>query len=177
MKRYILFLVSLFAGFFAIGIVALRLAHATVIVDAVPSDAATTSQDAAVIVAGSGSAVVTTTTTTVVAPADQLHDPVQQPIAAIDDVRAAAKTSWPLAIIAVLILVTKALSYVGGKLAPLGRWLSTARNAMIVAAVGTLLATAYNTMFAGGSWYAVLVAVGGSLLALLSPTAPAARER
>ena len=165
MNRYTLFLGSLFCGFFALGLVVLRLAHADVDAGAGSGSAPI----AALMAAGSGSASPPSATAS---PADALVDPTKNPLAAIDDIRAAKKTSWPLAVLVVLIAATKLLSYVGGVLAPVGKWLATKRNAMIVATAGTMLATAYNTLIAGGSWYAVLVAGGGVLLALLSPHAP-----
>lgn len=88
--------------------------------------------------------------------ADKLHDPVSAPSQAYDDVKAAKKTGWAVAVFAVLVMLarlagrarnTKALA-----------WLGKGRTAVIVAAAGALLAACYNAAADGGSWTAILAA-------------------
>jgi hypothetical protein len=117
---------------------------------------------------GSGSAASSPAST-----ATTLHDPTTDPLGAISDARDAKSKGWPLLVLVVLIALTKSLSFVGGKLAPLGKFLAKGKNAMIVAGVGTVLAACYNVLAAGGSWYAVLMAAGAAGLALISSHAPA----
>ncbi len=106
------------------------------------------------------------------APSSQLHDPATDPAGALSDVKA-AKKSWPLLVLVILIGVTKLASYASGKLAFIGKWMSASKHAMIVAAIGTLAAVAYDALANGGSLWAAGSAVVGSLLALTSSHAPA----
>ena len=102
----------------------------------------------------------------VIATASTLHDPIEHPLAALDDVRTSKKTGWPLAVFAILVMLMKAIAYSSAKLQgmPLigaaAKWLAIGKRAMIVAGVGTIAAAGYNTLATGGTWAAVIVALG-----------------
>ena len=109
------------------------------------------------------------------APSSQLHDPTTDPGGAVADLRAAAthdKVRWPLLVLTVLIGLSKVLPFLGGKLAPIGRWLSVGRRAVTVAGIGGLAAVAYDSLSKGSTWGSAAVTLGAALFALVSPTAP-----
>lgn len=105
---------------------------------------------------GSGSAV-TVTTTTVVTPADAVHDPVSQPAATFDDVKAAKQVSWPAAVFIVVLIVAKLLGR-AKSVAQLA-WLGKGRVAVVVAGAAAVAAAAFNVAIAHGSAVAILSAV------------------
>ena len=117
--------------------------------------------------AGSGATVM------VAPPSSALPNPAEHPLQAWDDAKAARKTSWPLAVFAVLVMLGKALAYGRDKLKgmPLlgaaAAWLSVGKRAMLVAGFGTIAAAGYDVLVAGGSLIAALtagaVAIAGSL--------------
>ncbi len=171
MRRYAIILVSSFV----LTVIGIKIAGAdngaaTVQVDAGPA----ASPDAAVAGTGPG--------TSSLAPLSQLHDPLEAPLAALDDARAARKTSWPLAVFAVLAMVTKALAYGAKALQGLpvigaaAKWLATDKHAMWVAGLGTLAAAGYNTLATGGTWVALLVALGVAAAGLTHSTTQPAKE-
>lgn len=114
------------------------------------------------VTAGSGSAAPASST---------LHDPVTDPLGSIGDLKS-YKARWPLLVLAILIGLTKVAAFAGGKLAPLGKWLSTGKHGMVVAAVGTLAAIALDSLTSGGTWPTALLAMGFALVGLISPHAP-----
>lgn len=142
-----------------------------------PSAWADTTSDAGVVDAGSAAttpATVTTTTTTTTAEA--VPNPVKSPAAAWDDAKAAKKTSWPLLVWLLLVMLGKALAYgrvalkgvpVVGKLAAR---LAVGKAAMVVAAIGAIGAAGYDVLVSGGSWVAALVASGAALGGVLHST-------
>lgn len=87
-------------------------------------------------------------------PADQLHDPVSSPAAAWDDVKAAKKVGWASLVFAVLVMVAKLASRLGGRFKTLG----TGKVAVVIGAIGALGAACYNAAADGGAWTAMLVA-------------------
>lgn len=110
---------------------------------------------------GSGSAV---------APADVLHDPVTDPVAAFDDARAAQKIGWPLALLACLIMVARAAQTAGKRWSWAWlKWLNTGVRAFVIAGVITVGSAAFNTLALGGTWYAVGLAAAVALLAVITP--------
>lgn len=127
--------------------------------------------DAGVDVPPSGSG--SSTTPAPAPPADQLHNPLTDPRAAWDDVKAAKKIGWPLALLAGLIMVARALGYAGDRwpkfkaFAKLGGITGT-----IVAGVSACGAAAFNTLALGGTWFAVAAAAVGAFFALLHPNPP-----
>lgn len=107
-----------------------------------------------------------------VVPADQLHDPVADPIKAFDDVRAAQKIGWPLALLATLVMAARGLSS-AGKRWPSVRWLSwlnTGARAFVIAGLTTLSCAAFNTLALGGTWFAVAMAACAAFLTLVTPS-------
>lgn len=123
--------------------------------------------EALVADAGSGSSLSVTTATAdtpvevsstaapapTTKPADKLHD-ATNPGAAWDDLKAAKKVGWPLAIFAALIILARAVSKLGSKVAFLGK----GKVAVLVGAVGAIAASCYNAAADGGAWTATMVA-------------------
>ncbi len=161
MRRYLPFLLAVFCGFFAIGLVGVHIASG----DAGSGSAVIVSTDP-----GSGSGSAVTPSAPVAAPSATLHDPTTDPMGAIADIRGAKKT-W--AILIVLLGLTKLATFAGGKFAPLGKWMSTGKRAMVVTAIGTLASVAYDALANGGSWFMALAAVIPAALGLVSSHAPA----
>ncbi len=110
--------------------------------------------------AGSGSAVSL--------PSDQLPDAVSNPGKAFDAAKAAQKISWPLAVLAVIIMLGRGVGQLGKKLSWLA-WLNKGAAAVVMAGIVTVSIAAFNALASGGNWYAVLVAVAGAGFALLKP--------
>lgn len=116
-----------------------------------------------VAVADSGSAVVAPDSSSnspnsgsaAAAPADSLHDPLSAPAAAFDDLKAAKKVGWPLAILAGAVIVSRLLGRAGGIFKPL----ASGKAALVVGAVGAASCSAYNALALGGSWLAVAMAL------------------
>lgn len=100
---------------------------------------------------GSGSAIVTAPVTQ---PSDAIDDPVSNPAAAFDDIKAAKKLGWGVLALAIIIVACKGLSKVGGVFKKLGE----GKFALVVGSVGTLAMTAYNALMLGGTWVAALAA-------------------
>jgi hypothetical protein len=123
----------------------------------------------ALLDAGSGSSSATA------APADQLHNPVQSPVLAFDDVAAAKKLGWAAMLFAILVMATKALAYAKDHLegvplvGKLAAWLSVTKRAMYVSGIGAGATAAYNAIALGGTWMAAVFVGGGLFLALTHP--------
>lgn len=124
--------------------------------------------------AGSAAPQATSTTVTVTtqpAPADSLHNPVDDPLAAVNDVRQAKKQGWALAILAAVIMLTAGFAKASVKWpsAPLLSTINKHKTVIFfVAGAGTVATSSYNALALGGSWYAVLMAAGGAVLAFIS---------
>jgi hypothetical protein len=102
----------------------------------------------------SGSAA---TPSTEAAPADQLHDVVDAPKAAWDDVAAAKRVGWSVAVFAGLVIIARLAARLGRNvklLAVLGR----GKVAVVIGAAGAIGASCYNAAIAGGAWTALLSA-------------------
>lgn len=89
-------------------------------------------------------------------PADKLHDPLSAPGASWDDLKAAKKVGWPLAVFAGLIMLCKLLARAKSVsfLAALGK----GKTAVVIGALGALGAACFNAAAEGGAWTALLVA-------------------
>lgn len=91
-------------------------------------------------------------------------DPLEHPLAAIDQVKQAKQTSWPILVGLCLVMLTKALAYGAITLQTVpvigvaARWLAVGKHAMAVAAAGMVAAAGYNALVAGGTWVAALIA-------------------
>lgn len=83
-----------------------------------------------------------------------LHDPISSPAAAFDDVKAAKKIGWLVAVLAGLVLLGKGLARASQTFAFLGK----GKAAIVIALLGTTAAGCYNAAASGGSWTAVLIA-------------------
>jgi hypothetical protein len=103
-------------------------------------------------------------------PADKLHDPIEAPIAAIGDVRAAWREGWALGLLVALVIVARGLGTARRRW-PASRLLSwlSGRTALVVLGVGTTGAAAVDAIALGGSWLAAAAAAAGALLALIEP--------
>lgn len=100
---------------------------------------------------GSGSSV------TAAPSADQLHDPLVDPVGAYDDVKAARRVGWAAALFAGLSMLVLAVGTVGRNVKALS-WLGSGKAAIVVGLIGALAAAAYNAAAAGGTWLAMLFA-------------------
>lgn len=138
--------------------------------------------------AGSGSALVQTPADAgpaVVAPApaapsaDQLHDPAESPRAAFDELKAAKKLGWGVAVFAGLAMLFKVLAYVKDKLAgkpvigKVAAFLAKGKTAIWIAGLGAGCAAAYNALAEGGTWMAAVGVLVVKAFALMSPTTAA----
>lgn len=94
-------------------------------------------------------------------PADKLHDPLSSPGAAFDDLKAAKKVGWPLAVFAGLIMLCKLLAR--AKSIPWLSALGKGKTAVVVAATGAIATACFNAAADGGAWSATAFA---GLLAL-----------
>lgn len=122
--------------------------------------------DAPAITAGSGSG----SGSAVPAPADQLHNPVDAPVAAYDDFKAAQKIGWPLALLAALVMLTRGIATAATRWSISWlAWLAKGAAATAISGAGAIGAAAFNTLALGGTWFAVAVAAMGALLALMTP--------
>lgn len=97
-----------------------------------------------------------TSSPTTATPADNLHDPVTAPGAAWDDVKAAKKTGWAVAVFAGLVMLCKLLGR--AKKLPMLAALGKGKTAVVVGALGALGAACYNAAADGGAWTAMLIA-------------------
>lgn len=108
--------------------------------------------------------------------AAMLPNPATSPIAAIDEVKEARRTSWPLAVWAAIAMLGKGLAYGREKLkgvplaGKLAEWLSQGKRAMWLAAIGAVGAAGYDVMIQGGSTVAALVAAGIALAGVTHST-------
>lgn len=108
--------------------------------------------------AGSGSG-----SSTAPAPHEGIHDPGQAPVQYVDDVKAARRQGWPLAILVGVYGVLIALIRLG--------WIKkvSGRGAAIAAGLAAVLASTIDALAASGTlWSAVFAAAGAGLL-LLQP--------
>lgn len=141
-----------------------------------PSAWADTPADAGVVDAGSAAGSAAASTDEAVKPDATVTNPAQHPVQALDEVKLAKKTSWPLALWLGLVMLGKALAYGRDKLAKvplvgkLATWLAKGKGAMLVAAIGAIGAAGYNTVIDGGTWVAGLVAAGAALGGVLHST-------
>lgn len=127
---------------------------------------------------GSGSAVAAdgsaapTPAAPAAAPADQLHDPVAQPLQALDDLKAAKKLGWGVAIFAALALAFRLLGL--AKSVSFLAWLGKGKTATVLAGAGAVILAVYNALASGGAWMAALGAAGAALLHYIDGGAKAA---
>lgn len=108
-------------------------------------------------------------------PSDTLDDPIAAPAAAWDDVKAAKKTGWSLALLGVLIMAARTAAGARNRY-PWLAFLAKGKAAIGIAAILAIATASFDTLALGGSWVAVLFAGAGALFALLIPTAPPAKE-
>lgn len=105
---------------------------------------------------GSGSAVTP-------APHDTVDDPTKDPGAYIDDVKAAKRQGWPLAILVGAYGVMIGLIRLG--------WLKKVSGtaAAVLAAGAAIVASALDALVSTGTWWATMAAAVGALLLVLAP--------
>lgn len=116
--------------------------------------------------AGSGSAVATAS------PADQLHDPLTDPIGAFDQLKEAKRVGWAAAVGAILCFLALTIGTLGKTIGQLA-WMGKGKWAIIVGLTGALGAGTYNAAMSGGSWTAVLVAAAIGAAAWWNARGPA----
>lgn len=127
--------------------------------------------------AGSGSAATTTTTqvTVTTGPADKLHNPVDDPLAALSDIREAKKQGWAFAILASVIMLVAGLARASVRWpnAPLLSTIAKHKTVIfVVTCLGAAAGAAFNALALGGSMYSVLLAGGGAALLFINAGGP-----
>jgi hypothetical protein len=140
-------------------------------VDATLAQADAVSFDAGAPAADAAAAPPASVEPAPIASSSSLADPTVAPIQAVSQLAQLEHVGWPLALLAVLIMLSRA----GVALAPryaLTAKLERGKRLMVVAGVGTVAAAAFNTVALGGSWTAALVGAAGVVFAMLSPHAP-----
>lgn len=97
------------------------------------------------------------------APHESIDDPTKAPAEYIDDVRAAKRQGWPLAILVGVYGVLLGLIRLG--------WVKklSGTAAAVVAGAGAVLASAIDALMLGGTWWAAVFAGAGALLLLFTP--------
>lgn len=108
----------------------------------------------------------------IAAPSAAIDDPLSAPSAAFDDLKAAKKTSWPLAVLAGLIMLLRTAAKVGAKYAWFG-WLAKGKAAVATAGLLVVATAAFDVLAMGGSWVSVLTAAAAAGFALLVPVTKA----
>lgn len=103
-------------------------------------------------------------------PSAELDNPIESPRAAFDDLKAAKKTSWPLAVLAGLIMLLRTAAKVGAKFKSFG-WLAKGKAAVATAGALVVATAAFDVLAMGGSWVSVLTAAAAAGFALLVPVA------
>ncbi len=109
-------------------------------------------------IAAAPSVEVTAPVIVVAVPSDAIADPVKEPAAAFDDVKAARKTGWTLALLVVLIMALRGLGYFKGL-----SFFKKDRVAIVVAGALTVATSLFDTLILGGTWVAALYAAAGAL--------------
>ena len=124
--------------------------------------------------------VITTTTTTTapaLAPSEKLHNPVDDPMAAIETVKAQKKQGWAVTILGCIVMLTAGLAR-GIQKWPNSKvfaWFAKNKAAVyIIAGLGVTGAAAFNALALGGTWVAAGYAGAGALFLMVHPgTTPA----
>lgn len=158
--------------------IALSLLVAVGLSAASPVTVADPAPDAAVLVdAGSGSgsssaAPAAPAPEAKTPPSEALPNPVDDPIAAIETLRAQRKQGWAVTILAAVCMLVAGLSRAGSKwpdVKPLA-WVRTNKTAILVSSgLALTSAAAFNALALGGTWLAALWAAVGAGLSLLHP--------
>ena len=105
------------------------------------------------------------------APADSLANPVDDPVEAYSDLKAAKKQGWALGILAAFIMLAAAIGRAATKWPtwPVLNWINQHKKITIaVAFVGITASAVFNALALGGSWYAAIGAGGAALLAFIN---------
>lgn len=112
------------------------------------------------------------------APAAVLHDPVVDPTGAIDDIQAARRLGWPIAVGVIAALLAMALGTAGARIRWLS-WLARGTAATALGAVSACGSAAFDAAVLGGSPVVVAVAAIGAVLAFWRAhrAAPSATSR
>lgn len=124
---------------------------------------------------GSGSAVydaapaVTPDSAPATPPNASLDDVVEHPSEAIDDLKQAKKTSWPLFLLALLIIAQRSLAKAAEKwdVKPID-WIDSHLGKWLVI-LGTVASASFDVVALGGAWISAAYAAAGALLYALVP--------
>lgn len=113
------------------------------------------------------------------APADSLANPIDDPVEAYSDLKAAKKQGWAFAIIAGIVMLCAAIGRAAVKWPtwPVLNWINKHKKALIVVGGAGVTATAaFNALALGGSPFAIAAAAGAALLAFVqsAPSEPKA---
>ncbi len=121
---------------------------------------------------GSGSSAIgsasstTVSTTTTITNADQLHDVLSDPLSAYQDVKSLASVKLSLAALAALIMLTRIVARLPGKV---GAWFRVGVRATIVAGVGTVGIAVFNLATTGATLISLAMVAFVAIVALLNP--------
>ena len=148
-----LFVIALLVGACCL----VRSAHA----DGAPPDAGAIAAGSAG--SGGGSAAIAPTDK----PSDKLHNPVDDPLASVDDVRKAKSGGgWSLAVLAALVILFHGLAKISTVYDV--SWLAFLAKGKVasgLAILGAGAAAAFDSLAYGGNWFAVAIAgIGAALL-------------
>lgn len=110
---------------------------------------------------GSGSAVV--------APHEQLHDPVDQPVETIRDIGDSRKVGWPAFAAAIVLVVCKLAGRAKGAL----KWLGEGWRPVVFTVATAVASGVYDAAVLGGTGVALLLALVVSLAAAIPNKGPA----
>lgn len=106
-------------------------------------------------------------------PSEQLPNPVDDPRAAYDAVKAAKKQGWAAAILASLVMLTAGFARASTRW-PTSKpfaWVAKHKTVLLViSGVSLVSCAAFDALVLGGQWMAVLWAAIGAALTLIVPT-------
>lgn len=112
-----------------------------------------------------------------VSPADKLPNPVDDPFAAIETLKAQKKQGWAVTILGAIVMLTMGLSRAAVRwpTSKLLAWFATNKTAIyITSSVGLVGAAAFNALALGGTWMAAAYTGAGAFFTLVHPGTPKA---
>jgi hypothetical protein len=129
--------------------------------------------------ADSGSAVVTAPlanehlppTTVTIAPSGQLHNPLEQPADAIDDLVEAKRLGWPALVLVGGIMLAYAVRFAAARWdVAWVDWLNTGKRAFVISAVIAVGSSMFDVLVLGGTPVSIFLAGFASLIAMANAT-------
>jgi hypothetical protein len=105
-------------------------------------------------------------------PADQLPNPVDDPLAAIETFKAQKKQGWAAGILAAVVMLTMGFSRAAAKwpTSRLFAWFAKNKTAIyIVSGLGVTSAAAFNAIALGGTWMAAVWSAVAAFFTMADP--------